>query len=901
MFGIAQSSLAKPEIVGEQPLLRTVVVEGPLAAAMRRFAAAQSGEIGLQILSFPQLAARLAGGFTQPITSEILEPAIQQALKEKGFSDIQRVCELPGMTRAVARSLRKVWEADIDLAARAKSRASRLRDLAEIEQRVRAKLPPAVLLPGDLCKAAMARKELAPKLVGTLRIESVPWIPPLWRKLVGALTEIISVRWSAPATADHAWFRGSVDQLSRGNALTQCASVSCADPRHETVELLRWVRALLSSRAAKPREIAMAATAPAAWDEYFLGLRANTGLRLYFTHGVPALSVHEGQRCAAIADILLRGLSETRVRRMIALCAGERTDLDRLPQGWMRSLPRGAALLTLADWERVLRPLRERDGLGDIQTVLAPILNVLARGAEGAPEVGEILLRGRSRSMWDTALRAAPPHAIELALQNIRLEDEGDPADSVVWGPASHVAAAPRSFVRLLGMTGSGWPRRGLEDALLPDHIVSARELDPDPVAEEDWRCFSVIADSVSGELVLSRSRRNAQGSRLGRSPLLPPDRPEQSLPRARIPGHAFSEADRLMARPAEAAALDHVKSANRCWRNWHLGTITDHDGRFASGHPVIRRALTRTQSPTSLQVLLRGPLGFVWKYAFGWRAPIEQDRPLTISPDSFGKLVHEVLRRAVDALEPAPGLALAKPEEIEQAVNAAAEIVREQWPLEQPVPPLLLWENTTALAARIAVTALEYGRTTETDTQSWTEVPFGDPDFDSGTRPLPWDPRLAVQIPGTEVCIQGSIDRLDLRRPHSAVRVTDYKTGAVPPRPEKIVIRGGAELQRALYALACRQLLPECTRIGSRLLYLADAPAVFPLRGLDEALRQISDFVACACASLESGKAPPGLDAVGPFNDLRLAMPASPAYQRRKQAAFAQSAGRLAAFWSAP
>ncbi len=78
MFGIAQSSLAKPGIVGEQPLLRTVVVEGPLAAAMRRFAAAQSGEIGLQILSFPQLAARLAGGLTQPITSKILEPAFSK-------------------------------------------------------------------------------------------------------------------------------------------------------------------------------------------------------------------------------------------------------------------------------------------------------------------------------------------------------------------------------------------------------------------------------------------------------------------------------------------------------------------------------------------------------------------------------------------------------------------------------------------------------------------------------------------------------------------------------------------------------------------------------------------------------------------------------------------------------
>jgi hypothetical protein len=87
--------------VDETPPLRTVVVEGPLALAMRRFAAARTAEIGLQIVSFPQLAARLAGGFAHPITPEILEPAIQTALKQKDFKQIGRVSELPGMTRAV--------------------------------------------------------------------------------------------------------------------------------------------------------------------------------------------------------------------------------------------------------------------------------------------------------------------------------------------------------------------------------------------------------------------------------------------------------------------------------------------------------------------------------------------------------------------------------------------------------------------------------------------------------------------------------------------------------------------------------------------------------------------------------------------------------------------------------
>jgi hypothetical protein len=205
------------------------------------------------------------------------------------------------------------------------------------------------------------------------------------------------------------------------------------------------------------------------------------------------------------------------------------------------------------------------------------------------------------------------------------------------------------------------------------------------------------------------------------------------------------------------------------------------------------------------------------------------------------------------------------------------------------------------ALAGQIAAAALKFGRTAETDTQSWTEVPFGGADLRDVTRSMPWDSTRAVQIPGTDIRIQGSIDRLDLRRMKNAVRVTDYKTGAMPPRAEKIVIRGGAELQRSLYALACQQLLPDYTNITARLLYLGDTPRDFKLVDLHGALRQISEFVTCACASLESGKAPPGLDADSPYNDLRLAMPASPAYQRRKRSAFAKSAGRLASFWNAP
>src|SRR5262245_57126041 len=123
---------------------RTVIVEGPLASRMRRITAAKRAETGVQIMTLPQLAARLARGFTRPARSQDLDPAIRMALEAGGFEELESIRELPGMTRSVAWTLARVWDADFTLADHARDNA-RLRDLATIEGRVRTNLPPAVL------------------------------------------------------------------------------------------------------------------------------------------------------------------------------------------------------------------------------------------------------------------------------------------------------------------------------------------------------------------------------------------------------------------------------------------------------------------------------------------------------------------------------------------------------------------------------------------------------------------------------------------------------------------------------------------------------------------------------------------------------------------------------------
>lgn len=152
---------------------------------------------------------------------------------------------------------------------------------------------------------------------------------------------------------DTSWFSGLVIRTGTKDATTMADILSCADPRHEAVEALRWVRRLLAEGAARPNEIAISAAAPGAWDEHILGVAEDTGLRIHFSHGVPALSTCEGQRCAALADLLLRGLGEGRMRRLLSLCAGQGTVLDQLPPSGLAALPRGATLLTLHDWQQV--------------------------------------------------------------------------------------------------------------------------------------------------------------------------------------------------------------------------------------------------------------------------------------------------------------------------------------------------------------------------------------------------------------------------------------------------------------------------------------------------------------------------------------------------------------------
>jgi hypothetical protein len=128
----------------------TLLVDGPLALRMQRLTAARERAIGREILTLPIMAASLAGGFATAAGTDVLYPAIQAALAEGGFQVLGAVSTLPGMPRAVLRTLEAAWRSDIDLHC-LPTNVARFEDLLAIETRIR-----TFCLQGACCCATCA-------------------------------------------------------------------------------------------------------------------------------------------------------------------------------------------------------------------------------------------------------------------------------------------------------------------------------------------------------------------------------------------------------------------------------------------------------------------------------------------------------------------------------------------------------------------------------------------------------------------------------------------------------------------------------------------------------------------------------------------------------------------------
>lgn len=876
-----------------------LVVHGRLATREGRLSAARERRHGLQIMPFEQAAARLAGGFTKPIDDESLRAALQAVLPATPMGELEGIKSLPGMIDAAADTLHKVWRAGIDLSARAADHP-RLAAIAQLEAAVLAQLPVGMMRPVDIVAAAIKQIVLAPAIFGQMEILGLTELSPCWRPLLRALAEHIPVQWTAGPRTTPAWLEGTGVHVTRAPSASPAVSVvSTATAYHEAIEAMRWVRSILASGKAAPSDVAIASASTGDYDDHFLALRADANIDLHFAHGVRTVTTREGQAAAALGDIVVRGLSQSRLRRLAALCTNSAA-LEPLPEGWLRVLPSDAPLSTKGAWNRLLARLKPEDwpdGADHAPTLRAAI-DLLTKGSNAAQEIGEAFLTGQALTIWRKALLAGPAASIDTTLETLKQDDGLEACVSVAWMPASALAASPRRFVRLIGLNASRWPRGISEDRLIPDHVIPTAELDPLPVSLADRRDLETILATTSGEVVLSRARRDSDGRLLGRSPLLADHGEEVYLRRNAVPLHAFSETDRLMARPREFSADPQAICARECWRDWRRREITAHDGLVRPDHPLILAILSRTQSASSLRRLLRNPLSFVWVYAFGWRMLESSAEPLVLDALGVGDLVHMVLDRALRDLESAGGLASADETTIIAAVDHAASLIAADWENKRAVPPAAIWKRTLDDTRLMAGRALTYADSPLPGARSFGEVPFGGSTPKSAAA-TPWDPTLPVAIPNTGFNIAGYIDRLDIASDGKRALVRDYKTGRLPRNA--IRLNGGRELQRCLYAFAVKALLGDDVAISASLLFPREQIEL-QLDDPEAVLSEITGYLRAARTSLLGGAALPGPDTGGDYDDLAFALPAnaSATYCERKLPAAIERLGDMAQVWEA-
>jgi hypothetical protein len=891
----------------------TLVIHSRLSWRQVRGVAAIRRQHGLQALAIEHLAARLAGGFLQPINSDSLKEAIGEAIAmDLGeFNDIKT---LPGFPRAAAATLEKAWAAGLKLTELAKTSdalvRSRIDAVTRLEAEVLKRLPPSMRRPADLVDLALPRLRHARTLFGAIHVLGRTEMSPVWRPFVAALKNVTEVRWVAGPRQVPAWVRElGIAVIETAPEQPEIQSESCASPRHEALEAMRWARALLASGRAKPEEIAIAAASPAEWDDHFQALSEMGGIDLHFVHGRKALSTPEGQLAAALAEVLLRGFSQARMTRLIALLRSHNSNFTIVPGNWWRDLPEDAPLLNAASWRDVLPTmLNPADANSEaVVRILSSLTETLAFGLKRAAEVGALLLRGRSLAIWERALTEGPPEAFDVTLASLALPDQVAQEANIIWAPAASLAADPRPWVRLVGLTSRAWPRHQAEDALLPNHIVDSYLLDPLPVHQADRRDFDTILKTTARQVVCSRARRDTQGRINGVSPLYPRVPVEIYRQRARIPEHAAGWTDRLFARPPEFENLPVAVSARSCWIDWHTERLTAHDGLIKANHPLIVASLNRRQSATSLTKLLRDPLGYLWTYGFRWHEPDETEEPLQLDPLAIGNILHATLERAVSGLELAkPGkFGIADDASIAAAVGKALDAVAREWERTRPIPPPVIWERKLHDIRALAVAALEYREQSLAGQRSWAEIPFGGDTSvknltDERRTLLPWDPTKPVVIPETTVAIGGSIDRLDLDAAGTIARVTDYKSGKSPGKKQP-VLKGGAELQRCLYAYAVRSLVPAVKAVETRLLFpRAEKDGLYPLAEPAAVLARLAEFAIAVQRYAKAGNMLPGAGAQDDHNDLAFALPggAKESYFELKSGLIAERLADLSPLW---
>ncbi len=897
---------------------KTFVVLDHHAATAQRIANARQHAHGTQVMTMDDLVARLAGGFVTTIDTTLLRETVQEVLSETHLGDLDTIKDLPGFVGAATHTLYKAWYSSFDL----RQDHPRVQAIARLEQAVLEKLPVSMLRPEDLIAAARSRIRHAPAILGPVSILGMTELHPCWWPLIELLGKHISVTWIAGPRHIPTRLPKSCNLESAPEENPEITAISASTPYHEAIEAIRWARQLVVQENVRPGDIAIAATDTAAYDDYFIALRGESDLPLYFAHGVCVTNSPQGQATAALADILLRGITADRLNRLSAHKRFLADEIKEFGKSWRKLSRQIDAVHTLLHEQLGVRleAMATADG-GSEQHALSILLSEVTNSYAVSPgenptmrltdhatmkrvwlRTGEKLLKGAACTLWKRVLKVAPAASFEQTISGISLQEPPEFCERVAWMPAKSLAASPRRYVRLLGLNSRHWPRENTEDRLLtgPGLEDAAKTLDPLPVADADQRDFTTICKTTTDCVICSFARHDGDGKALGKSHLLSTDLLEQAIHlfRNAKPLHAMSEADRLQAQPEDLNNDPSAMRALACWRNWRTSRVTKHDGLIRANHPLINHILSRPASATSLTRMLRAPLGYVWYYGLGWRGTDVNTDTLTLNPKQFGELVHSVLQVVLQKLNANREAPDQKP--LKECIRDGVKSGMNAWGALHGTPPKLLWRHMQKHVLEIALNVF-LNETWIANGSSYAEIPFGSQPAD-GEDDLPWDVTAPVTLKGTGLRVTGSIDRLDLDPDNKRAYLLDYKTG----KPYKEArLNGGRELQRCIYLVAAQALLGQDIDISATLLFVKTGEQLELPEPQNHYIDKLSSGVNAAVSNLRNGNAlfgaPPANKSWGIYEDLRLALPADShrVYAPRKEIDVKAKLGRdLCDFW---
>ena len=219
--------------------------------------------------------------------------------------------------------------------------------------------------------------------------------------------------------------------------------------------------------------------------------------------------------------------------------------------------------------------------------------------------------------------------------------------------------------------------------------------------------------------------------------------------------------------------------------------------------------------SCSAIEQLAECPFAYFLERVLRLEAPerLERDPTIWLDPLQAGSLQHEIFRRLFEEISAAaekPSVARHRAL-LERIASEEIEVWREKVPPASEVAFAARRDEIFATCASFLQLEEEHCRDV---TPRWFEVAFGLPWAGPTTPPGSPDP---VEIPlprGKKFFLRGRIDRID-DAGDGLFEVWDYKTGGTYGVEEGRGLRGGRQIQPALYAAAVEALLARCGEKG--------------------------------------------------------------------------------------